>query len=160
MKRAAFFDLDRTLLLKNSGKLWFRRERAEGRIRLHQALEAGAWLGLSELGLLRAHTALDRAVRGLRGQSEEDIADRTRRFFDEEIGPIFAPGGLAAVEAHKAVGDPVVLLTSSSNYLGHMVQEHLGLEDVLSMRFEVEDGIFTGRIEQLCYHKPMTANRM
>ena len=108
-------------------------------------------MGLCELGLLQAHTALERAVRGLQGQAEADIAERTRRFFEEEVVPLFAPGGLAAVEAHKSAGAPVVLLTSSSISLGQLVAQHLDHADSLSMRFEVEDGLFTGRIAELCY---------
>jgi HAD superfamily hydrolase (TIGR01490 family) len=150
--RAAFFDLDRTLLSINSGKLWFRRERAEGRMPLHQALEAGFWMGLYGVGLLRAGTALGRAVRTLEGQSEAELEARTQRFFREDLEPSsFAPGGFEAVEAHRQAGDLVVLLTSSSLYLSRCVQERLQLDDILCMRFGVADGAFTGTIDQLCF---------
>ena len=151
MSRAAFFDLDGTLLRVNSGKLWFRRERAQGRLPLSASVEAALWLGLYGLGLMRGQTALGRAVRGLKGTREDDIDARTRAFFDEELRDLFAPGGLAAVEAHKSAGDRVVLLTSSSVYLGRCVQDFLGLDDILTMRFVVEDGHFTGAIDTLCY---------
>lgn len=150
-RTAAFFDLDGTLLEVNSGRLWFRRERAAGRLPLHQAVEAGVWLGLYSVGMLRARTALGRAVRTLAGQSEEQLAQRTREFFEEELKDRFALGGLAALEAHRDAGDPVVLLTSASSYLARCVQEHLALDDVLSMSFEVQDGRLTGKIDQLCY---------
>jgi HAD superfamily hydrolase (TIGR01490 family) len=149
--RAAFFDLDGTLLEVNSGKLWFQRERAAGRLSRSAALEAAVWLGLYGLGLMRARTALGRAVRTLEGSSEEDIDRRSRQFFEEDLVSLFAPGGLAALKAHKEAGDRVVLLTSSSLYLGRCVQEHLGLDDILTMRFCIEGGVFTGAIDTLCY---------
>ena len=62
MNRAAFFDLDGTLLRVNSGKLWFQRERAAGRLSRSVAIEAGIWLSLYGLGLIRAQTALGRAA--------------------------------------------------------------------------------------------------
>jgi HAD superfamily hydrolase (TIGR01490 family) len=149
--RAAFFDLDRTLLQVNSGKLWFRRERAAGRLPLRQAVEAGVWLGLYSAGLLGARKALTRAVRTLVGKSEDELAAETRRFFEDELVGAFAPGGLDAVAAHKRAGDPVVLLTSASLYLSRCVQEHLELDDILCLRMEVVDGRFTGRIDDICY---------
>ncbi len=150
-KRAAFFDLDRTLLSVNSGKLWFRRERRDGRLPLHQAVEAGVWMGLYGVGLMRARTALGRAVRAVAGQAEADLEARTQAFFEEDVKPSFAPGGIAAVEAHREAGDLVVLLTSSSLYLSRCVQAHLDLDDILCMRLGVDDGRFTGEIEQLCF---------
>lgn len=149
--RAAFFDLDRTLLSVNSGSLWFRRERAEGRLPLSQAVEAGLWMGLYGVGLLRAGTALGRAARTVAGQSEAELEARTRRFFAEDVVPSFAPGGLAAVEAHRDAGDTIVLLTSSSLYLSRCVQERLALDDILCMRLGVSGGKFTGEIDQLCF---------
>ena len=153
MTAAAFFDLDGTLLRVNSGKLWFQRERAAGRLSRTAALEAGIWLSLYGLGLMRARTALGRAAATLAGSCEQEIDQRTRKFFEDDILSLFAPGGLAAVEAHKNAGDRVVLLTSSSLYLGRCVQEHLDLDDILTMRFDVRDGLFTGGIETLCYGK-------
>ncbi len=149
--RAAFFDLDRTLLGVNSAKLWFRRERAAGRIGRLQVVEAGVWLGLYHTGLLGARKALSRAVRTLKGQAEADVDDQTHRFFADEVVGAFAPGGLEALAAHKRAGDPVVLLTSASVYLSRLVQQHLELDDILCMHLEVVDGLFTGRIEDLCY---------
>jgi len=148
---AAFFDLDGTLLQVNSGKLWFRRERAAGRLSRWSALEAGIWLGLYGVGLMRARTALSRAAATLAGTREDEIDERTRQFFEEDLVSLFAPGGLAAVPAHKDAGDRVILLTSSSVYLGRCVQEHLDLDDILTMRFSVEGGVFTGGIETFCY---------
>ena len=72
MSRIAFLDLDRTLLLVNSGKLWFRRERAEGRLRTRHAVEAAMWVGLYGLGLMKGTTALERAVRIIRGDLESE----------------------------------------------------------------------------------------
>ena len=151
MGRAAFFDLDRTLLRVNSGRLWFRRERSAGRLPMRHAVEARVWLGLYGAGLLGARKALTRAVRTLVGRSEAELEAETRRFFEDELVGSFAPGGLAAVAAHKRAGDPVVLLTSASLYLSRCVQEHLELNDILCLRMEVEGGRFTGRIDDICY---------
>lgn len=150
---AAFFDLDGTLTVENTGRLWFRRERAEGRLHLSQAMEAGFWLGLYGIGLMRADVALSRAVSTLSGLEEEALQERIDRFYAEEVEAIYAPGGLEAVKRHKEAGDKVILLTAASVYLARCVQRTLELDDVLALRFEVgPDGRFTGGLEQpVCY---------
>jgi HAD superfamily hydrolase (TIGR01490 family) len=150
---AAFFDLDGTLTLENTGRLWFRRERAEGRLALGQAMEAAFWMGLYGVGLMRADTALSRAVGTLQGVDEAALGARIARFYEEEVISTYAPGGLDVVRAHQQRGEPVVLLTAASTYLAQCVQDDLGLSDSLALQFEVgADGRFTGGlVEPVCY---------
>ena len=84
-RAAAIFDLDRTLLAVNSGTLWFKRERAAGRLPLVQAVEAAGWMGLYGLGLMNGEVALGRAVRGIAGEAESVLIDRLNAFYDEEL---------------------------------------------------------------------------
>ena len=153
MTAAAFFDLDGTLTLENTGRLWFRRERAEGRLALGQAMEAAFWMGLYGVGLLRADRALGRAVATIQGVDEAALGARIARFYEEEVVGIYAPGGLDVVRAHQERGEPVVLLTAASTYLAGCVQQDLGLTDALALGFEVgADGRFTGNLVQpVCY---------
>lgn len=149
----AFFDLDGTLTVENTGRLWFRRERAEGRLHITQAMEAGFWMGLYGVGLMRADVALSRAVGTLSGLDEKDLEERIATFYAEEVAGIYAPGGLDAVKRHQDAGEKVVLLTAASIYLARCVQRALGLDDALALSFEVgDDGRFTGGLHQpVCY---------
>jgi HAD superfamily hydrolase (TIGR01490 family) len=148
---AAFFDLDRTLITINSAKEWFRQEREQGRISRRQTLEAAGWLGLYGLGLMEGRLALGRAARTVAGDSEAALIERTEAFFGEIVKPAYAPGGLDAVREHQEAGEPVVLLTSASNYLAQLVVRDLGLDGALAMELEVEDGLFTGGIQRFCF---------
>ena len=150
---AAFFDLDGTLTVENTGRLWFRRERAEGRLHLSQAMEAGFWLGLYGVGLMKADVALSRAVGTLSGVDEGALEERIGLFYKEEVAGTYAPGGLEALRRHREAGEPVILLTAASVYLARCVQRELELDDVLALRFEVgDDGCFTGGLVQpVCY---------
>ena len=148
---AAFFDLDRTLITVSSGHLWFRRERAQGRLSLSQAMEAGLWGLLYNAGLMQSHNGLERAVRGLSGQSEAEMIARSHTFYDEEIAHTVAPGAHEVLAAHRAQGDQLVLLTSSTHYVADCIRNDLNLDDALAMRLQASEGRFTGRIEQLCF---------
>jgi HAD superfamily hydrolase (TIGR01490 family) len=149
----AFFDLDRTLIARNSGALWVRRELLEGRVPLLGAARAATWLLRYQAGDVDLEHGLRLAIGSLRGQREADLVERTARFHAREVRSLYRPGGRAAVEAHREAGDRLVLLTSASAYLGEHVRRDLGLDDVLGHRFEVDAaGRFTGEpAGPLCY---------
>lgn len=148
----AFFDLDRTLIASNSATDWIRRELRLGNIGRRQVVRAAGWIGLYQLGFARLESALHDAAATLSGRSEGELSDRTRAFWHEEIVQTTRPGAPAVLDAHRRAGASLVLLTSSSSYLGHAAAETFGLDAVLSNRFEVRDGVFTGRlIEPLCF---------
>jgi len=81
MRTAAFFDLDRTLLTVNSGKLWVDHERREGRITGLQVLDAAVTLLAYRLGAVDFEAATRRALRIYRGELEDTLAGWTRAWF-------------------------------------------------------------------------------
>lgn len=143
----AFFDMDKTLLAVNSGALWVKRERGLGFLSAWQATRAAFWLGRYHLGLASAETMIEAAVAQLTGQDEAPIAARTRAFFEETVRQQYRAGGLAALARHRAAGDRLVLLTSSSNYLAGHVADELQLDGILCNTLDVdEQRRFTGRV--------------
>lgn len=149
---AAFFDLDGTLLSVNSARLWIRSEFREQRLSRWQVLQGAFYLVAYHFGLVTMDSALGEALATVRGVSEETIRQRTRRWFDDEVVRFVAPGGKAAVDEHRRLGHRVVLLTSSSPYESEIACERIGLDGYLSTRYEVEDGLFTGRfVGPICY---------
>lgn len=153
MGSIAFFDMDRTLLAVNSGSLWVRRELALGHISRLQALRASVWLARYHLGFASLQQALLAAIAHLEGREEHAMHSRTVAFFEEQVRVHYRPGALRALEEHRAAGDSLVLLTSSSNYLSELVARELGMDGVLCNRFEVDDsGRYTGRpLGELCF---------
>jgi HAD superfamily hydrolase (TIGR01490 family) len=149
----AFFDLDRTLISRNSATLWIRFELAGRRISWRQALRAGTWVLRYNLGAANLDDPIRRTVATLAGQREAEIVARTAQFHAEAVRPLYRPGAPAALARHRARGDRLVLLTSASNYVGEAVCRDLGLDACVSNRFEVDaDGRYTGRaVEPLCF---------
>jgi HAD superfamily hydrolase (TIGR01490 family) len=149
----AFFDLDKTLLSKNSGSLWIRSELKQGFITPRQAAKAGLWLLGYHLGYVRIQGVIRDAISTLKDTQESVLAARTQAFYEREVRDLFRPGARRAVEHHRALGHRLVLLTTSSNYLSEPVLRDLRLDHALCNRFEVRaDGTFTGEPrEPLCY---------
>ena len=151
--RVAFFDLDKTLISRNSATLWIRFELAAGRVTRWQALHALTYVVRYSLGSVDMEDAIRRSVASIAGQPEAELRERALRFYDALVRPLYRPGAAAAIAAHRAAGDRLVLLTSSSNYVSELVCRDLGLDDYLCNRFEVDaNGCYTGRpIEPLCF---------
>jgi HAD superfamily hydrolase (TIGR01490 family) len=144
----ALFDLDHTLLDGDSDFLWgehlcavgavdpvgfgranrrFYREYLEGRLDIHEFLAFG-------LGVLARHeTATLLAWRA------EFIATR--------IAPRIAPAARDLVEAHRAAGDTLVIVTASNRFVTEPIAALLAIEHLIATEPEVgADGRFTGRI--------------
>lgn len=148
----AFFDVDRTLLSVNAGSLWIKHELRDGRITRWQATKAAGWLLGYHLGYARIERALEQGIATLAEQVEDDVRARTLDFYKAQVASRYRPGARAVVERHRARGDRLVLLTTSSVYLAEPVQVDLAADHVLCNRFEVQEGRFTGRpLLPLCY---------
>lgn len=151
--KIAFFDLDKTLISRNSAALWVRFELAAGRATKWQALKAFGWVVRYNLGAADMTDPIRRSVLLLAGQREDEMSARVSQFYADVVEPLYRPGALTAVREHRAAGDRLVLLTSSSNYMCELVRPHLGMDDYICNRFEVDgNGCYTGRpIEPLCF---------
>lgn len=144
---AAFFDLDKTLLTVNSGRLWMLREWRLGRLERRQVARGFVYLGLYHFGLAPIDRAMGEAAATIAGVAEETVARWTREWFADELAQHVAPGARAFLDAHRALGHPLVLLTSSSPYVAAEAERLLGLDGWISTVFEVAaDGRFTGRV--------------
>lgn len=148
----AFFDLDRTLIEVNSARLWVRRERRAGRLRMRESVRAVYWFAMYRFGRARMDDVVRSAVVSLEGMDAELYRQRAQELWDEEVQATVRPGARTAIEAHRRQGHRLVLLTASSRQLGEAAAAHLGLDDVLANDFLVADGRFTGEVrEPLCY---------
>jgi HAD superfamily hydrolase (TIGR01490 family) len=151
-KVAAFFDLDKTLVTANGGKLWMLREYRHGRISLWQVVRGLFYVLLYHFGIVDMDKAMGEAVSTLKGLDEADVRRRTEEWFAEEMAPKAAPGAPPVIDKHRAEGHLLVLHTGSSPYASKCAVELFGLDHFLSARFEVVDGLFTGNyIKPLCY---------
>jgi HAD superfamily hydrolase (TIGR01490 family) len=152
MTSAAFFDMDRTVLTVNTGTLWFRFLRRRGEISRFQMLRAFGWAMQFKLAVLDLETLSRKLVATMAGQAEEEMIAKSREWYENEVLPTIAPRARATIEEHRARGERVVLLTSSTQYVAEPLARTLDLDGSLCSRLEVEAGRFTGRIvAPLCF---------
>ena len=148
--RVAFFDLDRTLIDCNSGRLWVAEEWRVGNIGVRDVAWASWWLGRYSLGWEAGLDGVfETAVARLEGQREADMDRRVHAWFEASVRHRLRPGAAEALARHREAGDRLVLCTSTSSYAAAAACTAYGLEDAVASRFEVRDGVFTGKVQAL-----------
>lgn len=151
---AAFFDMDKTLLSASSALLLARYMRKRGELAWQDAVRVVTAMLRYKMGRLDMIETTRQIVREMAGHSEADRIAHTREWFRESLIDYVTEEGRRWVEGHRRLGHRVALITASPNYTAEQLAEHLGMghEDVMATRFEVEHGLFTGRmLEPMIY---------
>ena len=145
----AFFDLDGTLVAGFTGVVM-----TQDRIRRGQ-MSVGEFIGMVQAGLNHQlgrsefEDLIGKGARMLRGNSVADVDELAERLFVQKIVGRIYPEMRELVRAHMARGHTVVLSSSALTVQVEPVARFLGIENVLSNKFETdEDGRITGEVQR------------
>ena len=160
-RRAAFFDMDRTVLRVDSGTSWIRFLYDRGEVDRLFLFRALYWSALYKVALLDLESLATKLVADMAGQAEAELVAKAAIWHEAHLADQVAPRARAAIAAHRRRGDLIVMLTGSTQYAAEVVSHGLGIEHTLCSRIEVVDGRFTGRLAQMCFgeHKVVLAER-
>jgi len=160
-RRAAFFDMDRTVLRVDSGTSWIRFLYDRGEVDRLFLFRALYWSALYKVALLDLESLATKLVADMAGQAEAELVAKAAIWHEAHLADQVAPRARAAIAAHRRRGDLIVMLTGSTQYAAEVVSHGLGIEHTLCSRIEVVDGRFTGRLAQMCFghHKVVIAER-
>lgn len=151
----AFFDLDKTLIAKNSAKLWLAVQWQTRQIKIHQMVHASFWLAKYHLGFTKLDQVIEKGLALLEGERKSAVWSFTEDFYRTTIKDLYRPGALDAIDYHRQHGHRIALLTSSFDGLSLLVQKDLALDYCLCTELEVDDnGLYTGKtIGPPCFGK-------
>ncbi|MGV0794170.1 HAD-IB family hydrolase [Mycolicibacterium sp. XJ1819] len=145
----AFFDLDGTLVAGFTGVIMTR-----DRLR-HRQMSVGEFIGMVQAGLNHQlgrsefEDLIGKGARMLRGNSLADIDELAERLFVQKVVSRIYPEMRELVRAHMARGHTVVLSSSALTVQVEPVARFLGIENVLSNKFEIDDhGLLTGEVQR------------
>ena len=162
-RRAAFFDLDRTLIPGSSLFLLARG--------LHQRDFVGTgdllgfvWRqlayrvsGTETAGAIRASRVA--ALEFVRGRERSELEDLAREICDERIVPRVYPEMTDLIEGHRGAGDLTFVTTAAPAELAGILAETLGMSGGLGTRAEVDDSErYSGRLLGPALHGPAKAS--
>jgi len=142
----AFFDVDRTLVACNTGRLFLKYLRRRGEISFLRAVRAMGWIFKYHFSLIDLQQVAAALATEMHGVSEQEFSDRCRAWVEEEILPLLLPAALRHIERHREQGHLLAILSSSPTYITRPIAETLGLDETISTQLEVSDGQFTGKL--------------
>lgn len=149
----AFFDLDHTLLARNSGVLYARAMHKRGTLSTFDTLRSMMWGALHFIGKLDVQQTYQRAGELFRGMSGAHVQREVDDWFEREASLLLRPGGRTALAHHRARGERTVLITNSSSYIANAAARVWGLDAWLANDILVDErGLITGEVSSpLCY---------
>jgi HAD superfamily hydrolase (TIGR01490 family) len=150
--RAALFDMDRTLVTKETASLYVRDQMRRGEARLRDLLRVTFWAAQYTVGVLDAPVAAARAARSFAGKSEPAFAERCEDWFPRWVLPHVSARGQETVERHRARGDLLAIVTGAARQAAMPLARRLGIPHVVASELEVDGAAcFTGRyVPPLC----------
>ncbi len=156
----AFFDLDRTIISLNSGKVFVKHAFKQGLMKVSDLIKAFFLLILYSLKLIDSTKIISSVVNWLKGVPVETIDLMTSEIFTDYLLESIHGDVITEISMHKKNGARVVILSSSIPPVCWKIAEHLGMDDVICSRLEVVNGIFSGQPDgTFCFGKEK-ANRL
>ena len=156
--RAAFFDVDKTLLPGSSLYLFARGLYRRGFYTLRDIL----WFAFGQFvfrltgaeGQSGMEAARESALAFVEGKHRADLVQIGHDIVVEVIGPRIYPGMRRVIEAHHAAGDRTYLVTAAPRDLAEEIATYLGMDGALGTQAELVDGTYTGRMLGPVLHGP------
>jgi HAD superfamily hydrolase (TIGR01490 family) len=149
-RRAAFFDVDETLITVKSMFRFLEFHLAQRG--MPPAVYERVRDDLAELAARgRTRQFTNRAYyRVYANQRAAQITAQARAWFATELanGGLFVDGVLSALRGHTAAGDLVVLVSGSFPPCVEPIARHVGADLVVCTSPEIVDGVYTGRVER------------
>jgi HAD superfamily hydrolase (TIGR01490 family) len=149
----ALFDMDRTLVLRDTASLYVRYRRDIGEATMKDTLQVAWWLLQYTLGVIDAERVAEQALASYRGKAESWMEETCRDWFRRYVLEHVAGTGRTAVRRHQDAGHAVAIVTGATRYAAEPLAAELGIDHVVCTELEVAgDGTFTGKVKKpLCY---------
>jgi HAD superfamily hydrolase (TIGR01490 family) len=146
--QAAFFDLDKTVIAKASivafGRPFYKGGLINRRLIVRGVVSQIIYLhlGASEQKLARVRESM---LALTKGWDREQLRQIVREALEETVEPIIYAEALDLIEAHRAAGHKVYLVSASPEEIVEPLAEHLGVDGCIATRAVVdENGRYAG----------------
>ena len=156
--RAAFFNVDKTLLPGSSMYLFARGLYRHGFYTMRDI--TGFAFGQLVFRLTGAEgrrgmeAAREHALAFIEGKRRDDLTQIGHDIVVEVIGPRIYPGMRRVIDEHHERGDCTYLVTAAPRELAQGIATYLGMDGALGTEAELVEGTYTGRLLGPVLHGP------
>ncbi len=146
--RLALFDLDHTLIPLDSDHAWGAFTVSLGWRDAHTFSQANdRFYAAYKAGTLDIHEYVRFAIASVREQGMATAHQAHERFMQQVIRPAMGEAALAAVRAHQAEGDAVVIVTATNEFVTRPIASAFGVDELIAIELERDAaGVPTGNI--------------
>ena len=135
--RIAFFDLDHTLIPFDSDYEWGEFTIALGWCDSTEFKRRNAeFFEHYRAGTLDIHDYVRFATQAIREQGAANSVAAHIRFMREVVQKAITPQALALVEGHRAVGDELVIVTATNEFVTRPIAEVFGVKELIAVELE------------------------
>ena len=157
----AFFDLDRTLIAGYSilamARETMRHATRQGDLRSAAKVMNDVLRHRVDKSGGNYHRVVRRVTRALRGVSEVTLTQLGEQAYRNSIEKSLYSEAVSLVEAHRAAGHKLVIVSAASRYQVEPIARVLGIDEICCTSLEVQDGRFTGQlVVPLCFGEGKT----
>jgi HAD superfamily hydrolase (TIGR01490 family) len=145
-RKAALFDMDRTLVRIDTATLYVRYQRDKGEATWRDATRVAWWMFQYTLGVIDAERVAEQALMSFRGKEEVWLQRTCEEWYLDYVRPHVAAAGRQAVERHRSAGDVLAIVTGATPYAAGPLARELAIDHVVATRLEIDQGRFTGRV--------------
>lgn len=148
---AAFFDIDNTIMKGSSFAALAKGMADRDYFTTSEILEF-TWKQMKYVVSGRENLddiaqATENGLQFVKGRQPEEIRQLADEVYDEKMVQRLWAGSVELAEAHQALGHEVWLVSATPLEVAEEIAERLGLTGGLGTVAEVEDGVYTGRLD-------------
>ncbi|WP_122573383.1 HAD family hydrolase [Pseudomonas viridiflava] len=150
----AIFDLDDTLIHGDSASLWSREMMRLGWVEDEDFLSLDQELmNAYSQGKLAMEDYMAFSLTPMVGRTVGSVAEAVAHFIKAVIDPLVYREARQTIARHKAAGDRLLVISATGVHIVSPVAAHLGIDEVLAIDLEVQDGQFTGLTEGILTYR-------
>ena len=147
MTRLALFDLDNTLLAGDSDHAWgdflVARGVVDGK---HYKATNDQFYREYQAGRLDIRAYLEFSLKVLSDHPKATLDAWHRDFMRTVVEPMILPQAEALIAQHRKIGDFLLIVTATNDFVTRPIAERLRVDDLLATTAEFVDGRYTGKL--------------
>ena len=143
----AIFDLDNTLISIDSDHAWGEFLLEQGAVDPVAYREANErFMADYNAGTLDMAAFLEMALKPLADNTPEQLTAWHQQFMISKIEPHILPKAEELLARHRTKGDTLLIITATNHFITAPIAERLGVDYLIAVDPEVENGRYTGRV--------------